>query len=74
MEDLAEQLRAACDSASAGDRVVSIHLFGIEHAGVLKGMNLKDLAVRAGISETYGTELRKGVRLADFVQIVSKPV
>lgn len=73
MQDLADQLRVACQSAKKGDTVVTIHLFGIEHAAALKGLDLKALAARAGISETYGTELRKGVRLADYVTISGKP-
>ena len=73
MKDLADELRVACKAAKKGDIVVTIHLFGIEHAPVLKGLDLKALAARAGISETYGTELRKGVRLADYVAITGKP-
>ena len=69
MNDLAEKLRNALLAAPKGDRVVTIHLFGIRHAGRLKGVNLKELADRAGIGESFGTELRKGIRLAEFVQI-----
>jgi hypothetical protein len=50
-----------------------MHLFAIEHAARLRGVNLKELAARAGIGESFGTELRKGVRLADYVQITGKP-
>ena len=32
-------------------------------------MNLQDLAERAGIGKSFDTELRKGVRLAEHVQI-----
>jgi hypothetical protein len=67
MDDLARQLKQACDAAGTNNRVVTIHLFGIRHAARLDGMNLKLLAERAGISGTYGTELRKGVRLASHV-------
>jgi len=73
MKDLADELRAACGTAKKGDIVVTIHLFGIEHAARLDGMDLKALAARAGISDAYGTELRKGVRLAKYVSITSKP-
>jgi len=73
MKDIADELRAACKSAKKGDTVVTIHLFGIEHAPRLRGVNLKALAERAGISDTYGTELRKAVRLADYVEVVRKP-
>jgi hypothetical protein len=68
--DLAENLRRAYAAAPQGDKVVTIHLFGIRHAERLKGANLQDLAERAGIGASFGTELRKGVRLAEFVQIL----
>ena len=71
MNDLAEQLRRALLAAPKGDRVVTIHLFAIRHGERLKGVNLKDLAARAGIGESFGTELRKGIRLAEFVQITN---
>jgi hypothetical protein len=35
-------------------------------------MNLHDLAERAGIGKSFGTELRKGVRLADHVSLKVK--
>lgn len=73
MNDLVDSLRRTCDSAAKGDRVLTMHLFAIEHADRLRGINLRELASRAGIGESFGTELRKGVRLADYVKIVGKP-
>lgn len=69
MQDLIQDLRMACERAPKGDRVVTIHLFGIRNAGRLKGVNLGDLAERAGLGSSFGTELRKGVRLAEFVEL-----
>lgn len=46
MDDLAAELRRACQSAAKNDRVVTIHLFGIRNAERLKGVNLKFLAER----------------------------
>jgi 5-methylcytosine-specific restriction protein B len=71
MTNLVEELRLALIAAPKGDRVVSIHLFGIRHAKRLRGANLRELAERAGIGPSFGTELRKGVRLAEFVEIKS---
>ena len=68
MRDLEEQLRKAILGARAGDRVVTIHLFGIDHAAELVGVNLYDLAERARLGKSFGTELRKGVRLAEHVK------
>lgn len=69
MSEIAEKLRRVVDAAPKGDKVVTIHLFGIQHAQRLNGVNLQDLAERAGIGKSFGTELRKGVRLAEFVEI-----
>lgn len=72
MNDLAEELRAALQAAPKGNRFVSIHLFGIRHAERLKGVNLGELAERAGAGASFGTELRKGLRLAEFVEIKAR--
>ena len=69
MQELADELRNACSASAKGDKVVTIHLFGIRNARRLQGVNLKALAERAGLSDVYGTELRKGVRLADHVEL-----
>lgn len=68
-ENLVRELRDACARAPSGDKVVTIHLFGIRHASELDGLNLQELAERAGIGKSFGTEIRKGVRLAEFVQL-----
>jgi len=68
MQTLVEQLARAVESAPKGNKVVTIHLFGIDHAQQLGGLNLQQLAEQAGIGESFGTELRKGVRLAEFVE------
>lgn len=55
--------------AAENEKVVSIHLFGIEFANAIEGMSLVDVAVRAGLPKSYGTELRKGINLARFVAL-----
>jgi hypothetical protein len=69
LEDLVIELRDAVARAATGDKVVAIHLFGIRHAARLDGKNLQELAERAGIGRSFGTELRKGVRLAEHVRL-----
>jgi hypothetical protein len=73
MGDLAAALRDFCRSAGQGNKVVAIHLFGIRNAAALNGRDLHDLADRAGIGRSFGTELRKGVRLADYVEVIRLP-
>jgi hypothetical protein len=72
MSDIVDALKRAIDAAPKGDKVVTIHLFGIQHADRLKGVNLQELAERAGIGKSFGSELRKGVRLAQYVQLRNK--
>ena len=67
MDELAKELGRLRAAAPVGDKVVTIHLFGIDNARRLDGRNLGDLAERAGIGKSFGTELRKGVRLAQYV-------
>ena len=71
MSEIVDALKRAVDAAPKGDKVVTIHLFGIKHASRLDGLNLHDLAERAGIGRSFGTELRKGVRLAEHVLLKS---
>ncbi len=47
--------------------VVRIHLFGIDYADELEGVNLAELVAAAGVPKPYATEIRKGMRLAEFV-------
>lgn len=65
--DLSRLLREAWQQAPEGDVVVRVHLFGIDHARDLDGVNLRDLVAAAGIPRPYATEVRKGMRLADYV-------
>ena len=67
--ELALQLRESVNGAADGERVVSIHLFGIRRARELQGVSLKDLVRIAGIPASYHTEVYKGMRLAEYVTL-----
>jgi hypothetical protein len=67
--DLADELKRAYSTAPEDEKVVNIHLFAIKFAKEIEGKSCKDIAIRAGISKTYGTELRKGVNLAKYVRL-----
>ncbi len=69
VRDLSSALREAWADAPEGDVVVRIHLFGIRHAEALAGTNLGALVRSAGIPGPYTTEIRKGMRLADYVTL-----
>lgn len=66
--DLATALRRAIDAAPPGTKVATMHLFGIDHADELHGVNLKELVVAAGETESWATEVGKGVKLATYVR------
>jgi 5-methylcytosine-specific restriction protein B len=68
LADLSAALREAVEGAPYGERVVSIHLFGIDHARELRGVPLKQLVRNARIPSSYGTEIAKGMKLAEFVR------
>lgn len=64
--EAARLLRAMYDDPKTG-RAVSVHLFGIRYADELRGMNANEVAARAEIPESYATEIRKGMKLAEYV-------
>jgi len=68
-QDLERTLREAWSQAPDGDVVVRIHLFGIRHAAALQGINLGALVDAAKIPKPYATEIRKGMRLAEYVTL-----
>ena len=67
--ELTQELRAAANGAPSGGKVLTLNLFGIEFAEHLKDKNLPDLVERAGISRTFSSELRRGMRLSEFVAL-----
>ena len=66
VERLGKLLEADLNNAAPNDRAVTIHLFGIRYAKEI-GSGATQIAVAAGISPKYGTELRKGMKIAKFV-------
>jgi predicted transcriptional regulator len=66
--ELSTLLKEARDQAPEGDVVVRIHLFGIDNADELVGLNLAELVEAAGVPSPYATEIRKGMRLAEYVK------
>ena len=57
-------------TAARGRATTAIHLFGIKYANDLSQLPIGEILHRAGISHTYHTEVRKGVRLAEYVAVV----
>jgi hypothetical protein len=67
-QNLPRALREAWSQAPEGDVVVRVHLFGIDYAEDLQGINLHELVAAAGIPRPYATEIRKAMRLAEYVR------
>jgi hypothetical protein len=69
--ELGAVLREMYNSAQKGDTVAMIHLFGIKYANEIRGSGAacKDIAISAGIPESYGVEINKGINLAKYVTL-----
>ncbi|KIC19387.1 HTH-like domain-containing protein [Leisingera sp. ANG-DT] len=70
-DQLAEILKDRYLNAEQREMVTAIHLFGIEFAAELQGHSANDVAELGTGKRSYGTEVRKGMRLSKFVQIKS---
>jgi hypothetical protein len=68
LDELARKLREVTMHPKRGGKVVEIHLFGIENAEALGGVSLPELVARAGVQDSYKTEIHKGMKLAPFVK------
>lgn len=71
LETLGKPPHNAYINALEGEKVTMIHLFGIRYADEIErcGASCKDIAIKAGIQESYATEISKGVRLAKYVTV-----
>jgi hypothetical protein len=70
LKELGEKLSEMYNNAPSGYSVAMIHLFGIKYANeiLLSRFSKKDIANAARIPESYGTEISKGVKLAEYVK------
>ena len=69
--ELAARLREMYDGAKRNEAACQVHLFGIKYAKELQecGWPLKDIVQQAGISMGYLSEVSKGVKLAQYVEL-----
>jgi hypothetical protein len=68
-KELGLELREMYLNAPKGDAVAMIHLFGIKYADEISNFeNAKNEIIQvSGISQSYITELSKGIKLAKYV-------
>ncbi len=79
ISDAVHALHRAYNDAPYRRQVTSLHLFGIKYAKELTHIQrrnalsrnelLKMLVSQANISDSYTTEINKGINLADFVDV-----
>lgn len=64
------QMYRAGATKDGGQMVTGIHLFGIQYADDISHLNIKDILRQVGMPESYHTEIRKGMKLAEYVEVV----
>lgn len=69
--ELAALLRAMYDGAKRNEAACQVHLFGIKYVKELQecGCPLKEIVQLSGISMGYLSEVSKGVKLAQYVEL-----
>ena len=67
--EAAEILRDMYDRAPYGEKTTYIRLFGIKYAKELHSLPRRELVELAGIRKSYDTEVYKGMKLANYVEI-----
>lgn len=71
LNELGEILHDMYFNSEEGEKVAMIHLFGIKYAKDIQDVkeSKKAIAKAAGIRESYGTEVSKGVKLSKYVVV-----
>jgi len=69
--ELAAELKRMYDNAVGGELTTAIHLFGIRYADELSNVdiNINRIAKNIFGKDSYGTEIRKGMRLSKYVKL-----
>ena len=62
-------LKRMYENAPRGEKVTCLFLFGIIYADDLAALSVRDVVREAGVRPTYYTEIRRGIKLAKYVQI-----
>ncbi|HHT55475.1 MAG TPA: hypothetical protein GX012_02815 [Acholeplasma sp.] len=67
---LVSKLKEAYNTKENGMKMKRIHLFGIKYANILEGVNLGQLSIDATGKESFKIEIRKGMKISRFVEII----
>ncbi len=71
LQELVKILHDMYFNSEDKETAAMIHLFGIKYSKEINDLNIskKELAKAAGLRESYGTEISKGVKLAKYVAV-----
>ena len=74
--ELAQRLARMYHNAPRGEQSTAIALFGIRYVADLsaRDVNINRVVERSGIGDSYHAEVRKGMRLAKYVELNDKVV
>ncbi len=69
--ELGLRLKDIYEKTEYGQRVAQIHLFGIKYGKYIRAYNisLNEIILFSNINKSYLTELNKGVKLSEFVNV-----
>lgn len=69
LQELGKILHEMYFESEEGEAVAMIHLFGVKYATQINelGAPKREIAKVAGLRESYGTEISKGVKLSKYV-------
>ncbi len=71
IEEASKILARMYREARYGEKVLSIHLFGIKYADEIRDMSVNDIVAGAELKYSYRTEIRNGINLAKYVEVKS---
>lgn len=71
IDDASKILADMYAKAEPKEKALAIHLFAIKYADQIRDMSAKEIAVGAGLPESYKTEIRKGINLSKYVEVKS---
>ena len=71
VSEAARRLREQYDAGKrVGKATTAIHLFAVQHADALADLPIAEVLKQARLPGSYVKEIYKGVRLAEYVQVV----
>lgn len=70
IEKASELLAGMYGAKVGGGKAIAVHLFAIRYAKKIQGLPVKEIVDGAGLPPSYKTEIRKGINLAEHVELL----